>query len=112
MPPQMMKRWFGGGRQTDIELTTLFKDDLLDVGYGTLDTWQFDHLGKLATIILCDQFSRNIFRGLAGAFSFDHISLKIAKNIVKDIESFKSYALFEQLFVIMPLMHSESEEDC
>jgi hypothetical protein len=39
MPPQMMKRWFGGGRQTDIELTTLFKDDLLDVGYGRLDTW-------------------------------------------------------------------------
>jgi len=25
MPPQMMKRWFGGGPQTDTEITLLFK---------------------------------------------------------------------------------------
>ena len=108
----MMKRWFGAGAKIDQEISTLFRDELIAVGHSKLEHWQQDRNGKLAIIILCDQFSRNIFRGLAGAFSFDHISLKIAKNIVKDIESFKSYVLFEQLFVIMPLMHSESEEDC
>jgi uncharacterized protein (DUF924 family) len=51
----------------------------VDVGQGKLNHWQGDKMGKLAIIILCDQFSRNIYRGLAGAFSFDHISLKISK---------------------------------
>lgn len=75
----MMKRWFRGGQQTDKEISILFKQDLVDIGYGKLSHWQNDHYGKLAIIILCDQFSRNIYRGLAGAFSFDHISLKLSK---------------------------------
>lgn len=69
-------------------------------------------MGKLAMIILCDQLSRNIYRGLAGAFSFDHISCKLSKSVIAKIEMFESYALFEKLFIIMPLMHSENVEDC
>jgi uncharacterized protein (DUF924 family) len=79
----------------------------VDVGQGKLNHWQGDKMGKLAIIILCDQFSRNIYRGLAGAFSFDHISLKISKLIINNIDTFNSYAIFEKLFIIMPLMHSE-----
>ena len=51
----------------------------MDVGQGKLNHWQADKMGKLAIIILCDQFSRNIYRGQAAAFSFDHISLKLSK---------------------------------
>lgn len=69
-------------------------------------------MGKLATIILCDQLSRNIYRGFAEAFSFDHISLKLSKQIISNIEVFNSYALFEKLFIIAPLMHSEDVNDC
>jgi uncharacterized protein (DUF924 family) len=50
----MMKRWFGGGPQTDNEVTILFKQDLIDIGHHKLDHWQGDKMGKLATIILCD----------------------------------------------------------
>jgi uncharacterized protein (DUF924 family) len=85
---------------------------LQDIGHGTVKHWQGNKEGKLATIILCDQFSRNIYRGLAEAFSFDHISLKLSKQIINNIESFKSYALFERLFILMPLMHSENVADC
>ena len=49
-----MKRWFGGGPHTDAEITMLFKDDLVDIGHGTVAHWQGDKMGKLATIILCD----------------------------------------------------------
>ena len=107
-----MKRWFGGGPQTDAEVTLLFKQDLIDIGHHKLDHWQGDKMGKLATIILCDQLSRNIYRGFAEAFSFDHISLKLSKQIISNIEVFNSYALFEQLFIIAPLMHSEDVNDC
>lgn len=54
MPPQMMKRWFGGGPQTDAEVTVLFKQELIDIGHHKVDHWQGDKMGKLATIILCD----------------------------------------------------------
>lgn len=50
----MMKRWFRGGQQTDKEISILFKQDLVDIGYGKLSHWQNDHYGKLAIIILCD----------------------------------------------------------
>ena len=112
MPPQMMKRWFGGGPQTDEEIIQLFKPELEQIGQGNLKNWEQDLEGKLATIILCDQLSRNIFRGLAEAFSFDHISLRISKDIIFHVETFKQYKLFEKLFIVMPLLHSENIDDC
>ena len=54
MPPRMMKRWFGGGPNTDKEVTELFKQELMDLGQGKLNHWQADKDGRLATIILCD----------------------------------------------------------
>jgi uncharacterized protein (DUF924 family) len=81
----MMKRWFGGGPVIDHEISEMFKCDLIDIGERVLIHWSGDRDGKLATIILCDQFSRNIYRGIAEAFSFDHISLQISKNIIKDV---------------------------
>jgi uncharacterized protein (DUF924 family) len=56
--------------------------------------------------------SRNIYRGLAEAFSFDHISLRISKEVLSRVDTFKKYKLFEQLFIIMPLLHSENLNDC
>jgi uncharacterized protein (DUF924 family) len=111
MPPTMMKRWFGGDAKKDAEIMLLFKQDLLDVGHGKVGHWQFDKDGKLATLLLCDQMSRNIYRGMAGAFSFDHISQRLAKHIIAKFELFEQYALFEKLFIVMPLMNSENEED-
>ena len=49
-----MKRWFGGGPKTDSEIEMLFKEDLVEIGHGTVVHWQGDKMGKLATIILCD----------------------------------------------------------
>ena len=105
MPPQMFKRWFG--KHNAQEISFLFKNDLVSIGQGNLDHWQQDRMGKLATIIMCDQFSRSIYKGFAEAFSFDHISLRLSKEIIGKIELFKSYALFEKLFIVLPLMHSE-----
>ena len=90
----------------------LFKKDLEEIGQGLLKHWEQYPQGKLATIILCDQLSRNIYRGLAGAFSFDHISLRLSKEIIQNLPLFKSFKHFERLFIIMPLLHSENINDC
>lgn len=108
----MMKRWFGA-EHTDADIAMLFKDDLEDIGQGNVAHWQGDKMGKLATIILCDQLSRNIYRGRAEAFSFDHISLRLSKDLINNNQSkFLEYALFEKLFIVLPLMHSENKDDC
>ena len=57
-----MKIWFGSAPEIDKDITEKFKDDLLKVASGEYDSWKKDRDGKLASIILCDQMSRNIFR--------------------------------------------------
>ena len=64
----------------------------------------------MALILLCDQYSRNIFRKTAKAFAFDPISLNIAKDLLeKDL--YKEYKLAEKMFLLLPFEHSESMED-
>ena len=75
------------------------------------DHWRADKEGRLAIIILCDQFTRNAFRGLAKAFSFDHISLQTSKDILKDYNVWKDYKYAEKIWILMPLMHSENKAD-
>ena len=54
LPPGMMKRWFGGGPETDAEIKSLFSQLLIDIGHRKLKHLEYDPQGKLATIILCD----------------------------------------------------------
>ena len=49
---------------------------------------------------------------MAEAFSFDHISLKLVKRVLQNLDNCKEYKNFEKLFIIIPLMHSENLEDC
>ena len=84
----------------------------MDVGQNLHRHWENDAGGQLATIIICDQFSRRIFRGQAESFSFDHIALRITKSILKKPDYFREYKLFEKLYVIMPLLHTENIDDC
>ncbi len=61
----------------------------------------------LCEIIVLDQFSRNMFRGTAGAFAYDPLALCLAQHAVG-----KGYDLLlseqERTFLYMPYMHSES----
>lgn len=65
--------------------------------------------GRLATIIVFDQFSRNMFRGSAKAFATDERALRLARRLVADGEDV-SFAKAERIFVYMPFMHAEAIE--
>lgn len=45
---------------------------------GELDHWSSDSLGRLALILVLDQFPRSIWRGTARAFSLDEKALAVA----------------------------------
>ena len=74
-----------------------------------LYAWRAAPLGRLAEIIVLDQFSRNIYRGTAQAFAADPLALALAQEAV----AAQAAAVLEpgkRAFLYMPFMHSESRE--
>ena len=80
----MMGKWFGYTQGTDDEIKQMFSSDYDKYLAGEYSGWPYDRDGKLAAIILLDQFSRMLFRKQAKAFDNDHLSLAIARKIVND----------------------------
>ena len=74
---------------------------------GELFSWRENARGRLAEIIVLDQFSRNMFRGSGESFRYDSLALCLSQEFVrhgfgKDLE------VRERSFAYMPYMHSES----
>jgi len=71
--------------------------------------WRETAQGRLAEIIILDQFSRNMFRGEPEAFAYDALALALAQEaIAADADA--QLTPNERSFLFMPFMHSESLE--
>lgn len=106
-PPSYLKRWFSGGDAADKEIQTKFKSTHDAVISGDCEHWLADPIGRLAAIIVIDQFSRNLFRGKADAFAWDHLAQHW--SIVGWQEKlFESLTPSQKMFAAMPLVHSEN----
>jgi uncharacterized protein (DUF924 family) len=76
-------------------------------GNCELYRWRDHAKGRLAEIIVLDQFSRNIHRDTALAFINDTLTLALAQEAVRlNVE--KDFSAVEKSFLYMPYMHSES----
>lgn len=69
--------------------------------------WRETAEGRLAEIIVLDQFSRNIYRDQPEAFAADPLALALAQEAVR-CRTDKSLAVNRRAFLYMPFMHSES----
>ena len=108
--PLNSKLWFRVNEQIDRELQEKFEGFLIDAAASNSELyqrWKTTDRGKLALILLLDQFPRNIYRGAAKMFAFDSQSLQLAREIIDDPTHVTSYSLPERLFIYMPLIHSE-----
>lgn len=77
-------------------------------------SWASNLHGRLAAIIVCDQFARCIFRDSKDAFKFDQIAQKLSREMVtekKNQHLLVNYRSFEILYLLSPLMHSEDIKD-
>ncbi|MDE2234192.1 MAG: DUF924 domain-containing protein [Gammaproteobacteria bacterium] len=74
---------------------------------GELFYWRDTPEGRLAEIIVLDQFSRNLFRNRAEAFAWDGMSLVLAQEGVRTGAD-RQLAVKPRAFLYMPYMHSES----
>ncbi len=69
--------------------------------------WRDYPEGRLAEIIVLDQFSRNLFRGSALAFANDAMALALSQEAVARREDL-ALTPVQRVFLYMPYMHSES----
>ncbi len=101
------KNWFKKDTNLDRKIRAIFLPTLEQARRGELFAWRENALGRLAEIIVLDQFSRNIFRGEAEAFAGDALALVLAQEAVFQCAD-QEVDLAWRAFMYMPFMHSES----
>jgi uncharacterized protein (DUF924 family) len=75
---------------------------------GELFAWRREPAGRLAEIIVLDQFSRNMYRDKPAAFASDALALVLAQEAIAQGAD-ASLAPDQRAFLYMPFMHSESK---
>ena len=91
----------------DALLTKRFLALLQQGSAGELFAWRGKSRGRLAEIIVLDQFSRNIHRGTPLAFAQDSMALVLSQEAVS-AGVMSELNAEECSFLLMPYMHSES----
>ena len=104
-----MDRWFGDDPELDQAIRDQFGDLIEQASRGELDHWADDPKGRLALIIVLDQFRRNVYRGTADAYAEDRRALKLCVEGTLS-GAYKSLSPEEQVFYFMPLQHAESRK--
>ena len=99
--------WYASDAALDQTIRDRFQDTWERSRQGALSMWLTYPSGALAYILLTDQFSRNMFRDSAKAFSTDRAALAVAKSAIDKNWDMKIDEPARQFFY-MPLMHSEN----
>ncbi len=91
----------------DAEIRARFGETHRAAAHGELAAWRDTPEGRLAEIIVLDQFSRNLFRDDARAFATDGMALVLAQEAVRTGAD-RAIPETRLAFLYMPFMHSES----
>jgi uncharacterized protein (DUF924 family) len=108
-PLAQSSQWYKKDEAFDAKMRTNFGPTLDAAARGELESWQTTPRGRLAKIILFDQFSRNIFRNTPRAFAQDGLAVALTLEAF-DNGHYEALAPVERGFALMPLMHAEKLE--
>ena len=100
-------QWFKKDKYFDQRLVKRFSSVHSQAVCCELFSWRENARGRLAEIILLDQFSRNMFRDTPQAFAYDPLALVLAQEAVS-CGADQEVSLKERGFFYLPYMHSES----
>ena len=100
--------WFKYDEMLDLKMVEKFIAIHSKAISGELFKWREEPLGRLAEIILIDQFSRNIYRDDPKAYSSDGMALALAEEVIRD-NIHLNFETKHKQFLYMPFMHSESK---
>jgi len=99
--------WWAQDPAFDALLKDRFLPALQQAAQGEFHSWRTGPRGRLAEVLVLDQFSRNIFRGTARAFAQDPMALALSQEAVA-CGALQRLQPMERVFLLMPYMHSES----
>jgi len=101
------KDHFAKDAALDEAIRTRFGTTLEAAAKCELFAWRATPEGRMAEVLVLDQFSRNIYRDTARAFAQDALALALAQELVANGQD-RSLPLAQRSFAYMPYMHSES----
>jgi uncharacterized protein (DUF924 family) len=101
------KSWWTVDAAFDRTLAARFGELLRQAAAGELYAWREDARGRLAEVIVLDQFSRNILRDTVLAFAQDAMALVLAQEAVT-AGALMQLPPIQRAFLLLPFMHSES----
>lgn len=99
--------WFGAKPEFDALIAAEFGDTHAAVSRGEGWTWRSTAEGRLAEIIVLDQFSRQLFRGRGEAFAHDDMALVLAQEAVAGGHH-NFLPMPQRMFLLLPYQHAES----
>lgn len=99
--------WWEKNPRLDDAIRQRFGDLHRQAARGELWHWRTSAEGRLAEIILLDQFSRNLYRDRPEAFAQDGMALVLAQEAVS-LGLDQQLPVVQRSFLYMPFMHSES----
>jgi uncharacterized protein (DUF924 family) len=101
------QQWWRVDAAFDATVRERFGALLRQAGQAELYGWRAQPRGRLAEVIVLDQFPRNIHRGTAQAFALDPMALALAQEAVAGGHD-QTLTPVERSFLLLPYMHSES----
>jgi uncharacterized protein (DUF924 family) len=101
------KQHFAKDAALDEAIRTRFGATLEAAARCELFAWRATPEGRLAEVLVLDQFSRNVWRDTPRAFAQDALALALAQELVASGQG-RSLPLAQRSFAYMPYMHSES----
>ena len=101
------KHHFAKDAALDEAIRTRFGATLEAAARCELFAWRATPEGRLAELLVLDQFSRNVYRDTARAFAQDALALVLAQELVASGQD-RSLLTAQRVFAYMPYMHSES----
>lgn len=118
MPNEILKFWFTELEPSQWWISDNALDETIRERFTHVHTkaascelykWRESAKGRLAEIIVLDQFSRNMFRGSARSFATDSLALALSQEAIS-VAADQELTALERSFLYMPFMHSESLE--
>lgn len=99
-------QWFKKDPAFDDAIRAKFREDLERAIEGEYDDWAQSAEGRIALIVLLDQFSRNLFRGSPKSWSQDPKALELTREGIEKGHD-QELSQLQRFFFYLPLEHSE-----
>jgi len=103
---EIKSRWFSSNAEFDARIRRQFGALVTQAIDGGLADWEHLPRGRLALVLLLDQFTRNLFRGSERAFAGDPRALSLADEAVATGAD-RALTLCERSFLYLPFEHAE-----